>query len=112
MRTCVRSIATAVRRTRRPLVWMLASALLFELSLLAGVLASPLFRDWMPRHSNAVDDATALVIHWRQSLYHRDRDPQLGMPAPRLSLGGSPPLSLAALRGKKVALLFARDGSG
>ena len=114
MRIRIPSVTTAVRKTRRPLVFILASALLFELSLLAGVLASPLLREWMPRRATDVDDAAATVIRWRESLYHRDRDPRLGELAPHLCLGGDPGprISLAALRGKKVALLFARDGSG
>src|SRR5947209_8753706 len=103
----------APRATRRPLVLCLGVALLFELSLLAGVVISPFFREWMPRRAMPMDDATAMLVHWRQTVYHRARDPRIGEAAPPLTLRrpSGQRLDLAALRGKKVAILFLRDGS-
>jgi hypothetical protein len=107
------SAARAVRATRRPLVLCLGVALLFELSLLAGVLVSPIFREWMPRRAVPLDDATAMLVSWRRSVYHQMRDPRVGELAPPLTLWRptGERLDLAALRGKKVAILFAKDGS-
>ena len=106
--------AWAMRGSRRPLVLFLLGALIFELSMLAGVLASPFFRQWMPRGKMPVDDATAMLIRWRQSMYHRVLDPAVGQPAPPLTLtnGTGRHLTLAELRGRRVALLFTRDGNG
>ena len=53
----------AMGRIRRPLVLALMGALLFELSLLAGVLASPLFQDWLPHRVSSLDDTTARLVH-------------------------------------------------
>lgn len=102
----------SLRRSRRPLVLGLGAALLFELSLLAGVLISPLFHQWMPQQSGPVDDATRLMVHWRQSVYHPVSDPRVGEIAPPLTLRlpSGQPMDLAALRGRKVALLFLQDG--
>ena len=52
---------------RRPLVVCLLTALLFELSLLAGVLASPFFQEWLPHRSLPMDDTTAMLVRWRRS---------------------------------------------
>jgi D-inositol-3-phosphate glycosyltransferase len=65
------TVAQSVRATRRPLVLCLGVALLFELSLLAGVLVSPFFREWMPRRAVPMDDATAMLVSWRRSVYYR-----------------------------------------
>jgi hypothetical protein len=107
------AVARSMGATRRPLVLCLGVALLFELSLLAGVLVSPFFREWMPRRAVPMGDATAMLVSWRRSVYHRVRDPRAREAAPRLTLRrrSGERLDLAALRGKKVAILFAKDGS-
>ncbi len=115
MRVPGRSVgARVLGMPRRPLVVCLLAALLFELSLLAGVLAAPFFQEWLPRRSLPMDDTTAMLVRWRRSVFHRELDPRVGEPAPPLTLRGASGerLDSAAFRGKKVALLFARDGSG
>src|SRR5690348_16260480 len=99
---------------RRPVVAFLLAALLFELSLIAGVLVSPIFQDWMPRRSGVMDDSTAEIVRYRRSVTNGARDPWLGELAPPLDLRtfNGQRLGDAAFRGKKVALLFVRDGSG
>jgi hypothetical protein len=106
--------ARGMGKARRPLVACLLAALLFELSLLAGVLASPFLQDWMPRRGLPMDDTTAKLVRYRRSVAHGECDPHLGEPAPPLALRtlGGQPLDPAVFRGKKVALLFLRDGSG
>ena len=106
--------ARAMGRVRRPLVLALAGALLFELSLLAGVLASPFFQDWLPHRTLSLDDTTARLVRYRRSVAPPELDPRVGEPAPPLALQTltGPPLDPKVFRGKKVALLFVRDGSG
>ena|SRR5207302_5361260 len=105
---------TSRRLVKRPLALCLLAGLLFEGCVLAGVLASPFFREWMPRSRGAADDAMALLARWRESMARPADDPRPGAPAPPLrlvSLAGQP-IRPADLRGKKVALLFAKEGGG
>lgn len=104
----------AARRARCPLVICPLAGLLFALSLLAGVLASPVFEEQAPRSLLPARDPTAMLARWRQSVSRPENDPPAGTMAPRLSLraAAGPPLDLAGFRGKKVALLFVRDGAG
>lgn len=106
--------ALKVSPRRRPLVLLLLLGLLFELCVLVGVLASPLLHEWMPRLPVRTADMLALTVRYRQSLYRHEDDLRIGECAPRLSLrtATGERLDLAALRGKRVALIFARDGSG
>src|SRR6266540_7492808 len=107
------SAAPGGRSYRRLLGGMLLVVLLFELSMLVGGLAAPLFEGWTPRRALRVEDPVALLIQWRQSFYRQEADPSIGVPAPRLTLrtlaGGY--LDRAALQGKKVVLLFTKDAS-
>src|SRR5437660_11524180 len=112
MRVPGRSVgARVLGMPRRPLVVCLLAALLFELSLLAGVLASSLFQEWLPRRSLPMDDTTAMLVRWRRSVFHRELDPRVVEPAPPLTLRGASRarLDAAALRGKNVALIFAGE---
>ena len=106
--------ALAARKTRRPLVAALLAGLLFELSLLAGVLASPFVQAWTPAALAPMDNAAAMLARWRQGLSRRESDPRLGGKAPELDLRApaGQPVTLADLRGKKVALLFVPGGGG
>lgn len=102
------------RGRRRWLVRILIGGLLFELCVLAGVLASPWFEGLGPRLPMRAEDPAALLVQWRQSRYRRQEDPRIGEKAPRLALrtpsGGR--VELTDFRGKKLVLVFARDDSG
>jgi hypothetical protein len=114
MRRGERKLGIRWRGQRRPLAGVFLAGLLFELCVLAGVIASPLLQDWMPRRQAGTEDPTLLFVRWRQSRYRREADPAVGEKAPPLTLRGQAGerLSLADLQGRKVALVFAQDGSG
>jgi hypothetical protein len=101
------------RGRRHPLVQILLASLLFEVCVLAGVLGSPLLQDWMPRRLARSEDLAMPLVRWRQSMYDRKADPAIGEKAPRLTLrtptGGR--WEPADLQGRRVVLVFAKDGS-
>lgn len=103
-----------VWKARHPVMATLLAGLLFELSLLAGVLASPFFEARTPAALAPVDHAAALLARWRNAMVHPWLDPHPGQPAPELALRApaGQPIRLADLRGKKVALLFVPGGGG
>lgn len=100
---------------RRPLVVLLGAGILFEMCVLLGVLASPLVEGWVPNRASAaaVANPQAHALRWRQSQYLKGNDPRVGEAAPslRLRTASGQPLDLRSLQGRKVAILFARDGS-
>ena len=106
--------ALAAPEPRRPVMTAMLAGLLFELSLLAGVLASPFFEARAPGALAPVDDAAALLARWRRGVSYFGRDPRPGETAPGLALRtpGGQPVGLADLRGRKVALLFVPSGGG
>jgi hypothetical protein len=115
MPTLAQLVATkGVPKLQRPLLRFLLAGLLFEMCVLVGILFSPLFQLWMPRPLVAATDAVSQIQRWRQSVYTRERDPRVGDKAPRLSLQSESGqrFSMADLEGKKVALIFIKDGSG
>src|SRR5438046_2492333 len=79
MRVSGRSVgARVLGMPRRPLVVCLLAVLLFELSLLAGVLAAPFFQEWLPRRSLPMDETTAMLVRYRRSVFRRELDPRVG----------------------------------
>jgi hypothetical protein len=102
------------RSYRRLLGRLLLGGVLFELSLLAGGLAAPLIEGWTPQPSGSLADPATLLAEWRHSVAPPEAELTPGQPAPPLTLRTSrgASLNLAALRGKKVVLLFAKGDSG
>jgi hypothetical protein len=92
---------------------VLLIGVLFELSLLAGGFAAPLFESWLPQRPAPAADPTALRVQWRQSVSRPEADPLLRKPAPPLILRTptGAPLDPAGLQGKRTVLLFTKGDS-
>jgi hypothetical protein len=103
----------AALKARYLVVVLLLAGVLFEASTLLGVLAAPFVPGWIGPPPVRTAGVVSLMVAWRQSVYRREDDPRLGMKAPPLSLQTPTGrrLKLTDLRGRRVALLFARDGS-
>jgi hypothetical protein len=102
----------AVPKGRSLVVVLLLAGLLFEACGLLGVLAAPFVPGWMNPPLTRAHDVASLMVTWRQSVYRREEDPRVGAMAPPLSLQTptGQRLQWADLKGRRVALLFARDG--
>jgi hypothetical protein len=98
---------------QRSLAPLLLIVLLFQGSLLIGRSLGG-FRHVQPGASTTARHAPAPIIRWRRSLSDRRLDPPLNRPAPapRLLTPTGQPFHWDSVRGRKVALLFAREGSG
>lgn len=103
----------AALKARCLIVVLLLAGLLFEACALLGVLAAPFVPGRIDRPLGRAAGAASLMVAWRQSVYRRENDPRVGIKAPPFSLQtpAGRRLKLTDLGGRRVALLFARDGS-
>jgi hypothetical protein len=102
-------------KAERASPWMRVAlgCVLLEISVLAGVLVSPILQGWMPSVLVRTQKPLARLSELRRAVYDQGLDPQEGALAPILDLRTSAGelVTLDSLKGREVAVVFDRDGN-